>query len=383
MPEDKRPRPTLNMTADSSSQLAARFESPNDRDTRSRQGRPGQPGTRSGGRSALRFFGLLLASILGGLVVAAAGYLASSHRIAGFSLTDPDALRQIDELRDRIAALSLALRPDPRSASTSGYAIPGSGSELNEIRARVDGIVDAARALDETVQSLSQRLDVLEAKGGEGPAASTVRADVAAQIAPLAQRLASVERELETLTRVQLERQADARTSALTLALTNLKRAIGDGRPFPAELAAVENLAGTKLPVSQLEPYKDTGIPSLAELQRDFAEASQRAIKSSYRDKGNSIMGEVLSRAKAAIQVRPSDSTGGTVEAVLGRMEAALKAGNLRTALTEGAALEGPAQEEMQAWLGQAQARVAADEALRKTDQELLASLTKAVGRRP
>jgi hypothetical protein len=385
MPEDKRPRPTINMTPDFSSQPASRLElpggsgGPNDRAARQKQAPAGQP---SGKVTSARLFSYFLASVLGGLAVAGGGYIALTENIPGFSLADPATRRQIQELREKTADLAKALRAEPRPSPANAYS--GSGPEgLNEVRARLDGIVTSARDLDETVQSLSQRVQAVEGKAGDGPSRDAFRADIAAQIAPISQRLATVERELETLTRAQIERQADARTSALTLALTNLKRAIGDGRSFSAELAAVENLSAVKLPVSQLEPYKDAGVPSLAELQRDFANASTKAIQSSYRGKTDSIMGEVFSRAKAAIQVRPSDSSGITVEAILGRMETALKSGNLRTALTEGAALEGPAQEEMQAWLGQAQARVTADEALRKTDQELLASLTKTVGRRP
>ena len=58
-------------------------------------------------------------------------------------------------------------------------------------------------------------------------------------------------------------------------------------------------------------------------------------------------------------------------------MEKALKTGDVKGALTESAALEGPAKEELHTWLEHAQARATADEAVRKTDQELLASLTK------
>ncbi len=63
-------------------------------------------------------------------------------------------------------------------------------------------------------------------------------------------------------------------------------------------------------------------------------------------------------------------------------MESALKLGDVKGALAEADALEGPAKEELQAWLDHAQARAAADEAIRKTDQELLASLTKSPARR-
>src|SRR5262249_32103083 len=136
-----------------------------------------------------------------------------------------------------------------------------------------------------------------------------------------------------------------------------------------------------KLPISQLALYKDTGVSSLADLQEGFATASQKTIEKYYGNKGNGFMGEVLSRAKSAIQIRPADSTGSAVEAILGRMKAALKSGEHKGALLEGAALDDPPQD-MKDWLAKAQARAAADDAVRRTDQELLAALAKATARR-
>ena len=243
-------------------------------------------------------------------------------------------------------------------------------------------MAETSRGLDGSVQALSQRLQVLEQRPvSTGESKDTVPAGSPAQLAQLAQRLSSAEHGVEALSRAQTERQADARTAALTLALTNLKRAISDGMPFPAELAAVETISAAKLPVSQLAPYKDEGIASLAALRSEFADVSRKTIEKHYSNKSDDIMGEMLSRAKSAIQVKPSGSTGSSVEAILGRMNAALKAGDLKAALVQGAALDHPPQEMMD-WFEKAQARVAADEAIRKTDQDLLASLTKATTRR-
>jgi hypothetical protein len=222
----------------------------------------------------------------------------------------------------------------------------------------------------------------LEQKPNNAPAKEAIQAEVSGQIAPLSQRVAAVERDVDGLTRTQNERQSDARTAALTLALNNLKRAVSEGRPFAAELSAVENLSGGKLPVSQLAPYKDKGVLSLADLEHEFDDVSRRAIQNYYRGKTSSLMGEVISRAKAAIQVRPADNGGDTAEAVFGRMGNALKAGNVKDALTAGAALDEPVRAEMQNWFEHAQERVAAEEALKKTDQELLSALTKAQVRR-
>jgi hypothetical protein len=370
MPDDKRPRPAIDMTAERMSQPATP--------------RPALPGGKPAERPSQKrgggFAGYLLASAIGG-IIAGGGYFALSHGVPGFSLTDPHTRQKIAGLEDRMASLEIALRDQSRPAVANAYQ-PSTGPEgLNELRSRLDGIVDVTRGLDQTVQSLSQKLQALEWHPGGGESSETVRAEIAAQTAALQQRLASTERELETLTRVQTERQADARTASLTLALTNLKRAVADGRPFPAELAAVETLSGGKLPVSQLAIYKETGVSTLAALQSEFADASKKTVEEHYANKSGSFMGEMLNRAKSVVQVKPADSTGDSVEAILARMNTALKSGDLKTALAQGGALQHPPQEMIE-WFAKVQARNAADEALRKTDQELLASLTRPAARR-
>jgi hypothetical protein len=387
MPQDKRPKQTIDMLPNSTAQPVPPLELPGPDGPQSDKASQQEPasdqpdGTKR--RDAGGFYGYLLAGILGGLVVTGGIYFASTQGIPGLSLTDPDTRRQIYEVRDRIGSLDSSLHAAPQPVSPSANSVTGRLEGLNEVQARLDGIVNASRALQATVQSLSQRLQAVERKNGDAQIKEAIQTEVTGQLAALSQRLASIERDLEALTRAQNERQADARAAALTLALTNLKRAVADGRAFSGELTAVENLSTVKLPVSELTPYKDTGVLSLAELQREFAEISRKAIQSYYRSSSNSVMSEVISRAKAAIQVKPTGSTGDSVEAILGRMETSLKAGDLQAALTEGAALQGPARQEMQAWLAKAQARAVADETLRKTDEELLASLTRAPGRYP
>ena len=387
MPEDKRPKPALDMSAERIPQ-PPRPALPGGRGAPAGEGPSEKPsaGDRAAPTNARRsgsgFFGYLLAGLIGGMATAGGAYLALKQDIPGFSLIDPHSQARIAELEERAASLESALRAvkRPEPASTYQSAAPGE-SGLNEMRSRLDGMVDATRELDRTIQSLTQRVEAMQQRSG-GVDKAAVQAELAATAGPLQQRLASVERELEALTRAQNERQADARAASLTLALTNLKRAISDGRSFPAELAAVETLSVVKLPVSQLAPYKNEGVASLAQLQNEFADASKKTLEAYYSNKTNSFMGDMLSRAKSAIQVTPAGGSGGdSIEAIIGRMSAALKSGDLKGALLQGATLPSPPQEMMD-WFAQAQARVTADEALRKTDQELLASLTKAPARR-
>jgi hypothetical protein len=343
-------------------------------------GKPVQGGTQTRGGAIA---GALLAGAIGGLLAAGGGYFVLKQGIPGFSLPDPHSRQKIVQLEERMASLELASRGQSRPGGGNVYQ-PSSGAEgVNELRSRLDGIVEVTRGLDQSVLALTQKVQALEAHpGGGGESRENLRAEIAAQTAALQQRLASAERELDGLTRAQTERLADARTASLTLALTNLKRAVADGRPFPAELAAVETMSGGKLPVSQLGPYKDTGVTTLAALQMDFAEVSKKTVEAHYAAKSSGFMGDMLSRAKSVVQIKPSDSAGNSVEAILGRMGTAIKSGDLKTALSHGGTLEHSPQEMMD-WFAKAQARAAADEALRRTDQELLASLTKPAFRRP
>jgi hypothetical protein len=123
---------------------------------------------------------------------------------------------------------------------------------------------------------------------------------------------------------------------------------------------------------------KDTGIPSAAALIRDFRDVSKRAIEKHYQGNNSTFIGQMIKHAQSAIQIRPSGSAGDSPEAVIGRMDAALRGGDLVAAVAEAGALKGVALEEMKPWIIGVQARLAADETLKRTDAELLAALTKA-----
>jgi hypothetical protein len=309
------------------------------------------------------------AGVVGGLIGAGLVYFLT----AGPS-TDTEARQVINQLNAKVAEIGEAAKAAAASSASS--------EQLGEVRKKVDAVAGEAKTADDAARSVTQRVQALEQKADPGKDA--IHAEVASQIAPVATQLTSVASQVAPLSdrvagleKVQGERSADARTAALTIALANLKRAAAEGRPFAAELTAVESLTSSKLPVSELAAYKEKGVASLAELQREFTQVARNVIQKHYHGKSDSVVGEVLSRARAAIQVKPSGGAGETVEAVLGRIESALKTGNLRTALTEAASIEGPAKEELQAWLDRAKARAAADEALQKTETELLASLSK------
>jgi hypothetical protein len=349
----------------------------------------------------------LAAGLIGGLL---GGGILALTLAGGGPKPDEQARLQIKDLQDKIREQQdkTAQLNDTFRVKLAEPVKAASPEELNDVRSRLDDISKATKAEDESVQSLAQKVEALEQKPTPEPEKEkeAIQAEIASQIASVTERLAGIERaqgekasevterlaglertqsekasevteRMAGIERTQSERASDARTATVTIALKNLERAVNEGKPFATELSAIERLSSEKLPVSELASYKETGVPSLSQLQHEFTDTVRNVIVKHYHGKAESFVDEMLSRARGAIQVKPIGGAGDTVEALLGRMEKSLKAGDLSGALKESAALEGPAKEELQAWLKHAQARAAADEAVRKTDEDLLASLTK------
>ncbi|MBT3069266.1 hypothetical protein KKP04_00065 [Rhodomicrobium sp. Az07] len=360
MPEDKKPRPTIIDGEKAKSATAAADTSP-----RPKPQIIEQAPKRSGGG----FLTALTAGLVGGVVGAGAVYFAVATDTS--SGTDAEARRQIADLQQRTTQLGDAVRARPVAAAEASPAAAAPPVDLTEINNRLDAIEKTGADSSASLQSLIQRIEAVEQKPGIEPSKEVVAAAVADQIAPIGDRITGLERGLG-------ERRADARNAALSLALSNFKRAVADGRPFAEELTAIENLSPEKLPVSDLAAYKEKGVPSIAALRTSFEAAARVAIQRHYQKQSpDSVVGQVMARARSAVQVKPSGDDGDTVEAILGRVSSALKAGNAAGALAAADTLPATAKDEIGAWLEQVKARVAADEAVKNTDQQLIASLTK------
>jgi hypothetical protein len=311
-----------------------------------------------------------LAGVAGGGIAALALSLSPQ-----FSPSGGAPLSELRRLDDRTAALERAVRAQAASSQTSATAT--SSDEMREMSGRLDTIVQRMSGIDGDLGTMSDRLAKLESVPQTAAGGAETRAEAERAVAPLATRLTSLEREVDKLVKLQAERQGDAKAAALAIAFTNLKRALADGRPYARELAAVESLAPRKTTLNVLTANKDTGIPTAAALIHQFGDVSKRALEKHYQGSSSSFIGQMLKRAQSAIQITPSGREGNSPEAVIGRMDQALRRGDLAGAVAEASALNGAALAEMKPWLDAAQARLAADEALKRTDAELLAVLTK------
>lgn len=156
-----------------------------------------------------------------------------------------------------------------------------------------------------------------------------------------------------------------------------MQRALDSGRNFSAQLADVKKVAGNQLDLSALEKLQDTGVPTLAELTKDFRTAADKAIDADSEPADASVMDRLWAGAKSVVRVRRIDlkADDKSTEAVVGRMQVALNDGRLEDVLEAAKELSPKAQDAIQPFLEKVEARVSVDTALANLDSQLKSSI--------
>jgi hypothetical protein len=259
-------------------------------------------------------------------------------------------------------------------------------SEAATLTSRLDALKADADRLSAAVQTLrsedaalrtaveTARVDVdTRLKGVAKPA------DVASAIAPVAGRIAALDQGLQAVVKAEEDRRATAERVVLALELGTLKRVIDRGQRFAAELANVRAAAATaKVDLTMLDRHKDTGLPTLADLTREFSAAAAAMLDSERAPAGGSVLDRVLASAQSVVRIRRTDHAADdrSVEAIVGRMEAALKDGRIADAAAESRTLPPKAAGAAQAYLVKLESRAAVDAAIAALEAGLKSSLT-------
>lgn len=251
---------------------------------------------------------------------------------------------------------------------------PGTGREpspaAKALLARVDGELSDLRT--ETGR-LSQRIDTLRGEVDERLKGAARASDVA----PLAAKVAGMDKDVQTFTRSEADRNANASRIVLLLELGNLKRALDTGRPYPSEMAAVQKVAGGKLNLAPIERYVLDGVPPMADLTKDFRRIANKMIDAEAEPANATLVDRLVSGAKSVVRVRksghPADDM--SAEAIVGRMEAALKEGRLAEVLAQGKKLPPKAALAGENWLKQVEARQSVNAAVADIETALKTSL--------
>jgi hypothetical protein len=250
---------------------------------------------------------------------------------------------------------------------------------VDQLKTGSDQLSEIARAAQEEIASLKAALDALRRE--------TARpADVSAAVAPAAARLAKLEGSVDAVLKAEADRQSNAERIVLSLELGNLKRAIDRVGPYSAELAEVRKVAGSRLDLSVLQRYQDDGLPTVAELARQFRPLTGPVIDADAERQDASVMDRLVSGARTIVRVRKltpeADDT--SVEATVARMESALNDGRLGDVLRHAKALPaksitGPTR----AWIDKVAARQAVEDAIITIDRQLKSSLGAAPAASP
>ena len=266
----------------------------------------------------------------------------------------PDALKAAkQELMQRLATLEGRKTGEDGEAVTSlGDSVSSQAKQLAAVSARL-ATLEAAIGNTARLEDLSKRLNMLEGRSAE-----------AHSVLALSDRVTALE---TTARRTMVEQSANI---ALLMAVSQWREALLAGRPFALELQTVKALAARvndlTIDDSGFAAAATQGLPTLADLQRQFGPAAAAAMRASALPEGTGAWyRRILDRMLAIVTVRrlDGDAAGTGTAAVLARAENRLDAGDLSAAVAEMDGLSGATAAAAQAWQVQAKARVAAEHA--------------------
>ena len=293
---------------------------------------------------------------------------------------------KLADLSDRVAQLETSLKAISQSASEGGSVASAAAiaQQIAEAEQRLDSKIAEALAKAEAgnasaLQQMQSEIAELKAKIGALAEAGlgTGEGSVAGgDLAALTERLAKLEAALPELVAAVGKENAGAKAAA-AIAFANLLAAVSDGRPYAAELDTITALAPSVGDLGVLPAYAEKGIPTVPELARSFTLAKEGALVGTAPASTGSIVDTLMASAQSLVTIKRTDepTTGEGPGAALARAKAALDKGDLAAAVKEVETLDGAPREAFSAWLGQAHARLSADETLIQLEGALLVSV--------
>lgn len=291
----------------------------------------------------------------------------------------------IVDLEVRLAAISEASEKARTGTERLDRELGGIKTEAARLdqglevqKSETERVAATMQAVQEDSAKLTSALNGL--KGAVDKQLSSVArpADVASAVSPVSEKLAVLENSLAAVIKSEDERKVSAERIVVTLELANLKRALERGHSYAKELADVRKASDGKVDLAVLDRYKDAGVKTLLDLQREMGPLISAAIDADTASMEGSVMERLLAGAKSAVRVRKVSHEAGdkSAEAVMARMEAALKNGQLADLLALARDLPSKSAAPVDDWLANVEARHAVDTAIASVETGLKASLT-------
>lgn len=301
------------------------------------------------------------------------------------------ALHRLDRSSTSLAALQA--RIDALEHQVQGT--PALQSTLGALDKRVAALEQSTDFAHNTLMHLQASLQQLESDLQKATSSGT---GGAIDLVPLTERIVSIENKLAALDQkvdaaaakfsddlrgLQSDKSTAAQTAmshadvdAIAILATNLRRKADSGAPFADELAALENRGVDKEKLAALAPLADSGVPSGAALEKEFAALSPQLFASEPEPKA--IMARLVHDLRHLIRIRKIGDTEGTdLSAQVARIQAALNAGKFEDADREWSALPDAAKRQTQDFGQSLEQRVTAEAAAQSIEAEAFAALAK------
>ena len=355
-------------TSDREMEPPAEPDSPIGATTPAKDPAPIAPPARRGG---------IMAPLLGGVLAAGLGFGLAHYVPEGWPI-GPGADRltalqkQIADQEARIAALSAQSTPAmdetlaPRLAALEEKVaqpsdLSGLAAEVEALKTRLASLPEGSAPADLTPlrNEMSEQIAALRAEIEAIPRSNP--ADLEALRAAAQAEREAIEARAEA---TRAEAEATARAAMIRGAALRLQAALETGSSFDAALA---DLTSAGVPLPEALSAHAAGVPALSTLQAEFPDVARAALTASTRPGPEAGIGDrftaFLSSQTGLRSLSPQEGT--DPDAVLSRAEAAVRGGDLGTALTELEALPPEGAALVAEWRAGAEARMAADQAVK------------------
>ncbi len=307
--------------------------------------------------------GSIWPAVFGGVIAAMIGFIAGRADVFDTYLPASMQRPTVDLTAIEEAAARLAAQSDAQAERlTALEAVSPSDvtADVSTLTASIGDLESSVAALVDRVAEIEARPEapasVVENSGASSEAVEALQAEIDAQnaqIAALAERVEAAE----------AEAAGEAARLLARAALTRVVTAVDSGESFGPALGDLEQSAPVEVPVA-LREAAETGVPTMASLQDSFPDAARAGLAAARAEVPEAEVDGItgfLRRQLNARSVTPREGT--DADAILSRAQAAVRAADLETALTEMEALPEAAQSAMSDWLQAASARKAAQDA--------------------
>ena len=279
-------------------------------------------------------------------------------------------------LDKRVAALEAANAENGPKAAAAAQAAQQAAQNGQQLAAQIRDLradIDAARG---EIPALTARVAKLETA-----APKTSDADLSA----LAARLDKVEAALaapKSETRVAPEKPAAADNAApIAIIAGAIADKLAAGAPFGTEIAALQRLGVDPAELAALQAVAN-GAPTGSALAASFSAVAPRVLAAAGPEEKGGVVDRLIAHIRGLVQVRDlGEAMGDDPEAIVPRVEAECRRGDIAGALAAFDRLPAAAREAAGDWPAKAGARQAADAALRSIREAAIGQLAGGVTR--